>query len=60
MSATQIGMALLTCPLKSAGAASILFPVSVAQQPQNKEAGQQTTARTIATPKPIVGPMTLI
>lgn len=56
------------------------FPVSVAQHPQNKEAGQQTTchwsisiqmydpgktlcagltARTIATPKPRVGPTTL-
>lgn len=70
-----MGIALLTAPLVSAGAASILFrisrhhsaferkpyffPASVAQHPQSSAAGQHTTARTTATPKPIVGPTTL-
>lgn len=58
-SCLQNGIALLTAPPESTGAASILFPVSDRQHPQSKDPGQQITAAIIVVANPKVGPTIL-
>ena len=55
----QIGIALPIALPVSTGRARTFFPASVAQQQQNREAGQQTIAITTVTQNPIVGPIIL-